>query len=359
MKLGDTMENKLTIMAVSGTLYEKGFQLGERFQHTIQTIVEDTRELLKQEDIHDRFLIVKRKLEERYADILDEVYGRADGAKVDRDEYLLYLCPEIYTYHDSCTDIIIKDMNGNIVGGHNEDGNYHLENSGLVKYRTEYGYLCDFFTTDTLAGGNFCWNSHGMIFTGNSIYVKHMNHIGIPNWFILRRLVDAKSIEAVLQLFDCEDAASGFNLNVVDTNQKRAISIEYRLNIHSTIEINDKFAHSNHFTSEEVGLPLTNKGSNSKFRLDKSLEFLKKYSLSYRRIDERDILNILQYRGKNYADSILDTQYPKMTAATFVYNSKRQIVIYCYLDHYKYHVSFDMENLLSSDRESNMELFSI
>ena len=54
------MENKLTIMAVSGTLYEKGFQLGKRFQHTIQTLVEDTRELLKNEDIHDRFLIVKR-----------------------------------------------------------------------------------------------------------------------------------------------------------------------------------------------------------------------------------------------------------------------------------------------------------
>lgn len=353
------MKDKLTVIEVSGDLYHKGFQMGEQFRETIQMEVEATRVLFQEEDIRDRFLIVKRKIEASYSDILEEVYGRADGAQVDRDEYLLLLCPEIYTYHDSCTDIIIKNQDGSLVGGHNEDGLYNLTNSALVKYQTDYGYLCDFFTTNTLAGGNFCWNSHGIIFTGNAIFVKHVNHIGVPNWFILRKLVDAKSIEQVLDLFDSSDAASGFNLNVVDTNEKRAISIEYRLDIHSIIEINDKFAHSNHFTSEEVGLPLTKKGSNSKFRLEKSLEFLKKFSLSYRRIDERDILNILQYRGKTYEDSILDTQYPKVTAATFVYNTKRQIVIYCYLDNYKYHVSFDMANLLSDEKESSMELFSI
>ena len=352
------MNQRLKIMAVSGTLYEKGVQLGKAFRTSIQADMESIHELWKEEDIRDRFLIVKRKLEEKYADLLEEVYGRADGACVDRDDYLLFLCPEIYTYHDSCTDIIVKNHNHEIVGGHNEDGDYNLDNTALVKYQTDYGYLCDFFTTKTLAGGNFCWNSHGMIFTGNSIYVKHMNHIGIPCWFILRRVVDARSIEEVLSLFDNQDAASGFNFNVIDTNVHRAISIELRLDIRSVIEVNDKFAHSNHFTTE-VGLPLSKKGSNSKFRLQKSLEFLNKYSLNYRRVDEKDILNILQYRGKTAKTSILDTKYPQITAATFIYNSKRQIAIYCYLDHYKYRISYDMSNLFSDDCESSMELFSI
>ena len=352
------MNQRLKIMAVSGTLYERGIQMGKAFRKTIQSEIEAISELWKDEDICDRFLIVKKKLEEKYADLLEEVYGRADGAEVKRDDYLLYLCKEIYTYHDSCTDIIVKNHNHEIVGGHNEDGNYHLDNTALVKYQTDYGYLCDFFSTDTLAGGNFCWNSHGMIFTGNSIYVKHMNHIGIPVWFILRRVVDARNMEEVLALFDNQDAASGYNLNITDTNAKRSVSIEYRLDIRSVIEINEKFAHSNHFTTE-VGLPISKKGSNSKFRLQKSLEFLNKYSLNYRRIDEKDILNILQYRGKTPKSSILDTKYPDITAATFLYNTKRQIAIYCYLDHYKYRISYDMSNLFSDECESSMELFSI
>ncbi len=352
------MKERLNIMVVSGTLYERGVQMGKAFRTTIQEEMEAVKELWKDPDIQDRFLIVKQKLEDHYADILEEVYGRADGAEVKREDYLLYLCPEIYTYHESCTDIIVKNGKKEIIGGHNEDGDYSLGNTALVKYQTEYGYLCDFFTTKTLAGGNFCWNSHGMIFTGNSIYVKNMNHIGIPTWFILRRVVDARSIEEVLALFDHKDAASGFNLNVTDTNAKRSVSIEFRLDIRSVIEINDKFAHSNHFITH-VGLPLAKRGSNSKFRLEKSLEFLNKYSLSYRRVDEKDILNILQYRGKTPKTSILDTKYPQITAATFLYNSKRQLVIYCYLDHYKYRIAYDMSNLFSEECESSMELFSI
>lgn len=55
--------------------------MGKAFRTTIQEEMEAVKELWKDPDIQDRFLIVKQKLEDHYADILEEVYGRADGTK--------------------------------------------------------------------------------------------------------------------------------------------------------------------------------------------------------------------------------------------------------------------------------------
>ena len=51
-------------MVVSGTLYERGVQMGKAFRTTIQEEMEAVKELWKDPDIQDRFLIVKQKLED-------------------------------------------------------------------------------------------------------------------------------------------------------------------------------------------------------------------------------------------------------------------------------------------------------
>ena len=49
------MNQRLKIMAVSGTLYERGVQMGKAFRKTIQSEIEAISELWKDEDICDRF----------------------------------------------------------------------------------------------------------------------------------------------------------------------------------------------------------------------------------------------------------------------------------------------------------------
>jgi hypothetical protein len=186
-----------------------------------------------------------------------------------------------------------------------------------------------------------------MIFTCNYVYVYHKNRYGIPTWFILRDLVDCKNIEEVKSHLNITDAASGGNINIIDTNTKKAYSIEWRLNKLSIIEVTDKFAHSNHFTRKEAGLPITYSGSNSKFRLEKSEKLLNNKDIK----DENDILNILQYYTDNQALSIRDisgnSDDGRVTAATFIYNTDRKFTIHSYLDNTIYQVDFDMENLLN------------
>ena len=337
--------NKLYIGQVEGDLYSRSYKLGKIYKDTIQESCKTTNKLLEDSLTRETLDIVRRKLEKIYPQYLEEAYGKADGAEVDRNAYLLFICYEIYTERESCTDIIVKLDNDTIIGGHNEDGDYSLKNTGLIKYITDYGFLCEYFCTDTLPGSTFCWNSHGLIFTCNYVYVYHKNKYGIPTWFILRDLVDCKSIEEVEKHLNIDDAASGCNVNIIDTNTKKAYSIEWRLNNSSIIEVTDKFAHSNHFTRKEVGFAIANSGSNSKFRLEKSNELLN----NKRTQNEYDILNILQYHTSNEALSIRDTVVEddgRITSATFIYNSNKQFKIYSYLDKSVYQVDYDMNNLL-------------
>jgi hypothetical protein len=280
-----------------------------------------------------------------YSEYLQEVYGKADGAEVDRDAYLLFICYEIYTERERCTDVIVK-LDNKIIGGHNEDGPYSLKNTGLIKYITDYGFFCEYYCNDSLPGSTFGWNSHGIIFTCNYIYIHHKNTYGIPTWFILRSLIDCKNIDEVLNHLNVSDAASGGNVNIIDTNTKKAYSIEWRLNNLSVLEITNQFAHSNHLTRKEAGLPIAEPESNSKFRLDKSQELLKEVILK----NKEDVLKILQYHTDDYKLSIRNMTADddnSITAATLIYNSDKEITIHSYLDNTVYQVDYDMKNLIN------------
>ncbi len=337
--------NKLYIAQIEGDLYSRSYELGQIYKDDIKSNCKKTRKLLKKSLIKEIISVVKGKLEKIYPQYLEEVYGKADGAGVARDAYLLYICYEVYTERERCTDVIVKQSNDEIIGGHNEDGPYSLNSVGLIKYITNYGFLCEYYCNDTLPGSTFCWNSYGLIFTCNYIYIHHKNIYGIPTWFILRNLVDCKSIDEVLQHLNVDDAASGCNVNIIDTNTKKAYSIEWRLNNLSVIEITDKFAHSNHLTRKEAGLPLINPESNSKFRLEKSEELLKEIIIN----DKEDILKILQYHTEDYKLSIrhiMKNSDNSITAASFIYNSNKKLSIYSYLDNTVYQIDYDMANVL-------------
>jgi hypothetical protein len=173
----------------------------------------------------------------------------------------------------------------------------------------------------------------------------HKNSCGMPTWFILRDLVDCKTIDEVLQNLNILDAAGGCSLNIIDTKINKAVNVEWRLNNLSVKELDDKLVHSNHFTRKEVGLPIVVKTSNSKFRFDQVNELLEHRVVK----SEKDILDILQYYTDNSNFSVLDTTFDDghVTAATFIYNSKtKKFIIHSYLDKQVYNVDFDMNNLL-------------
>lgn len=336
---------KLYIDKVEGNLYTRSFKLGKIYKEDIQRNCKNISHLLNDTKINDILNIVKSKLEKLYPEYVQEVYGKADGAEVDRYSYLLYICYEIYTERERCTDVIIKLNNNKIIGGHNEDGPYSLNNTGLIKYITNYGYFCEYYCNDALPGSTFSWNSHGLIFTCNYIYIKNKNQYGIPTWFILRNLIECKSIEEVLEKLNIEDAASGCNVNIIDTNTKRAYSIEWRLNNLDILEITDKFAHSNHLTRKEVGLSIAENDSNSKFRLEKSKELLNKIKIN----NKEDILKILQFHTEDFKSSIRNMIIEddnSITAATFIYNTDRELIIHSYLDNQIYAIDYDMKNIL-------------
>jgi len=312
---------------------EASFIIGEKFATEIQKAVSSISTLDK------NFYLMKQKLIKTYPEYYQEVCQRAKGAKVDPDKYLTYVSCELREQAlEKCTDILIKKDDGTILLGHNEDGEYNKNNSSLIKHLTQKGWYIEFACTDSLAGTSYWWNSSGLIFTMNYIYTNHQEMNEISSWFVLRDIVESGSLNEVLKKIKKVKSASGFNINLINTNTNKVYSIEYYINQINVVEITDKFIHTNHFLHLEKGYYPKNSNTFNRFehcghiidKLDKNI------------ISSEDIKTILEYRNDDYMHTVhVDAGDNKkssetLTSSLFLFDSsQKQIQIYDYINKQK------------------------
>lgn len=321
---------KLQMANING----KGYELGIKFSKLFDNIDDDFsyfKGLLKDNSIKKKLDIVKAKLKDKYPEYLEETYGRADGLNINRDEYLLNICFEIYDSREACTDIIIK-TNNNILFGHNEDLPENLNEMALVKYECDDVIFCELSTYNCPQGTTFGWNNYGIVYSVNSIDLYKNNEIGIPIYFILRDIVKCKNIDEIIKKIDIKDCASAFSLNIVDCNTNKAYSIEKVLDKLDVIEITDKYAHTNHLIHNNSDKCICEIYDSTIIRLNTANELLGKLDIANASLN--DIKYILQFdkseneyvhRKIGIADS--------STVATFLFNGyTKEIQICSYYD---------------------------
>lgn len=322
----------LLIANIEGKGYELGIEFSKLFTNTINNDFEYFRDLLKDEDIRRKLEIVKRKLENKYPEYLEETYGRADGLKINRDEYLLNICFEIYASREACTDVIIKVDDTHIISGHNEDLAENLNEVALVKYNCNNGYFYELSSYNCPQGTTFGWNDKGIVYSVNSIELKENNEIGIPVWFILRDIVQCGSIEEIIKRIDVTDCASAFSLNIIDSNKHKAYSIEKVLDKLDVIEVDEKYVHTNHIIHPNIDESKCLKDSSTLTRLKVGSKLLDNLDIKNANIE--DIRNVLQFNKDSnefIRRKVHEDQWP--TVATFVFDSKlKEIQIYSYYD---------------------------
>ncbi len=354
------MKNKkLQIVEINAkNEYEIGYKLGEIFKEYLQEKIIIHEERLKKDKIKEAVLQLEKKLKKEYPQYLEEIYGRAEGAEVDKLALLLMFCPEIYKAIGGCTTIIAKQKEERVLFCHNEDGlNKTLDMIAIVKINFNNEWVVGYVFADKLLGSAFAYNSYGMIFSNNYIYGVNNNINNVSRYFMTRDLMFAKDMNEVIQKVNRVEIASAFSLNVLDIKTKEVFNIEKEHDKTDITKINNIYARSNHLlvrAKSENDIPET-----SIFRYNKANELIEK--LDIKNLEIEQLVHILQYKTKDYNKTIYkDRNYFKelkksTTCATFSFDTlNSNVIIYDYIGKEKIimdYNSFDVkrEKLLKID----------
>lgn len=313
----------IDIFKVSGNSYQMGFLIGEHFKDYLANIAPGFKAVLPGHI--DRVKRLEQNLQAKLPDCLAEIYGRADGAGVERDVMLLVMFPEIYGGTDGCTSVYLKTKS-NAFLAHNEDSaTMNIDNVALVIY--DYGdfTLVAYTSAMRLAGSAFAFNSAGMVFSSNHIFGGERDMDEISRFIVLRDVINSRSIEEAEQKVRAIDVASPFNLNILDVNSLTLCNVERDLHDWHTEYIADRYTHSNHFCTKQYDVERVPK--NSVFRRMKSAELAATLNDD---ATADDLLAVLSYEGDGYDASVFERRelYPDRicTVATLVADGKAKIL---------------------------------
>lgn len=322
------MENKMKFLHIKGTAYEKGRLSGIELRQAIQNEVENYKYLLHNKEVMDKINKVKKVVESTLPEYLQEIYGRADGALVNRDLYFSIMCPEILNEGVGCTSLVYKRKDGTFILAHNEDDSYKPLSSAITRCDSDNEWFVTYDYCNMPFGNAFSFNSHGIVKTINYCYSEDMNIEGIPRYFIQRHISEAKSIEDFIKRCNIPNRASGFHAIALDINKNQCVSIEVTASNISVEEIKDFYVHTNHYIHKDINRGIINlqQGSTSTFRLNKGKELLiHGIENKGENLNIDSFIKMLNYRGENYRDSILALKdEPNFTCTRFAIDTREK-----------------------------------
>ena len=318
---------------IKGNMYEIGYKQGEIFAEAINKEINNYLELLKEGRISKITDKIIEKIKNDFPNLLDELYGKADGAKVDRRALILMHSPEVYSKFDGCTTAIFN-KGDRVLFSHNEDDQgYNHENTALVKF--DYGdhWLVSFTAYHKLTGSCFGYNSYGLVFSCNYLFHELANLDFLSRYIVTRDIIESKSLDECLEKLDKNKTASPFSYNVLDLNTLKVCNIEHNHDKDYITYIDDKFARSNHFLNKEN----PKMSESSKNRNIFAKERIAKLDTN---AQLKDLIEVLSYEDSDYNKSILldPLKYSNVdnsvTVANMAFDSKtKEVIINDYLDH--------------------------
>ena len=243
----------LEVCSVSGSNYQIGFQVGERFRTQIANALLESRKL-KDLKRAERGCLRYRKLEEygsRYfPQYMEEIRGIAEGSGLNLRDLLLINFH--YDFPQGCTTVVLREPE-RVILAHNEDnsGNY-VNNCYILQVFPEGGTpFISFCYPGMLPGNAFAFNSYGMVITTNAMRASDVE-FGIPRHLIDRSLLGANNISHMVKKILLLQRASGGSFNVVSRNENRAINVETTSKKHCITEIEERYFHTNHYISRDL-----------------------------------------------------------------------------------------------------------
>ena len=247
---------------VSGTHYEIGYSIGTQLKSQITnyilsqtTYCVPTYENLGYVDeinadpfgvFATNFRALKALAHEMYPQYVQELQGMIDATGI-RPEYLwaMNFQDEMFvTYlggqtlntgrngNDGCSYIFYRDVYGNVVAGHNEDGDPTMDR-GMVLLHVNvadpstneyYNYTVGYYL-GMLPGWSFGFNSYGMIMDLNSLYPLQIG-AGLGTAWTSRDLMSAKNMSDAIAKCTPYGTSLGASFNLGSVSEGLWINVE-------------------------------------------------------------------------------------------------------------------------------------
>jgi len=137
--------------------------------------------------------------------------------------------------------------------GHNEDGDPIFKDYSYLVNATFYDENGNFesqhvayYYTANLAGQSWGWNSHGIVFTDNTLFPNCVN-MGVGDTFFTRAAYDCSNISCVLNIINAHPRAHGLSFNVGSLAENTIINIEVNPSTLNVYTIAGNYSHENEY----------------------------------------------------------------------------------------------------------------
>jgi len=245
----------LPVYSVSGSNYELGFEIGKRFRSQIADFLGKSKRLKllrRSENRNPRLQRWMKYGETYFPQYIEEIRGIAEGSGSSLTDILLINCKYDFP-RKGCTTVIFRESD-RIILAHNEDNTGdHLNNCYLLKVYPEVGIpFISFCYPGMIPGNSFAFNVSGIIITNNAMPTPD-TRMGCPRHLIDRSQLEGKNIKDVIKGTLFQERSSGGSFNIVSEKEKRAVNIETTSQRHCITEVVDKYLHTNHYVSRELG----------------------------------------------------------------------------------------------------------
>ena len=325
---------------LKGSVYEMGLEAGRIFKDPINAEIAEYEERLKDEKTAALVRNIEDRMRAELPLCLEELYGRADGAGVNREALILFYSPEVYLKPDGCTTVFYRKKD-RVLFSHNEDDeDCDHKNRALIKFDFGDRWFVGFSDYHKLTGSSFSYNSHGIVCSCNYLFHSEVDLDNLSRYIVSRDMLDAGSIGECLDKLKSHRPASAFSCNILDINTLEACNIENDLKDMYITDITGKFSRSNHFLNRKDAIM----SDNSRYRFLKAKERMEALDET---ADIDGLRDVLRYEDREYVRSIFmdplkyGPEHRPVTVANFSIDTLTKTVkIFDGLDHSEYVTDF-------------------
>lgn len=216
-----------------GTAYARGFRHGQFLKEEVNLQVSNWEKAMNkylQLDRDSLYLILEKHtgfmqaIQQVTPDLLEEVYGIADGANIERKLLLAYnVGEEIFNYctanFESCSNIAFQREQGSYVAYNQDLPDFLHGNQQPIILQHKQHYVFSMPGCIGLSGASI-----NMAVSCNSLPMLAMNRDGLPLAFYLRKLLNLSSVKEAKQFIQTSPLAIPQNLLFV--SEKEVLNIE-------------------------------------------------------------------------------------------------------------------------------------
>jgi hypothetical protein len=212
---------------------------------------------------------------QHFPQYLRELQGVADGAEVDFWKLFYFNLPELSDSDSACTSIARREGNETLLV-HNEDGvgEERSEDGFLVHYVLPTVSFYTFVYAGELPGACYGWNSHGVFFTCNYLYLGFGPGLQdrVSRTFVARQLAEATDIDDAVTKLKSGWSASGYH-NFIG-KEDRLVSVEQLRDDVSVKEVVGTDIHCNHYLHPRFAAKMKSY-KHSRMRFDRANKLLR------------------------------------------------------------------------------------